>query len=514
MIEVGYVLSLSVITPLIISVLSLFSGKKIGVLKLSVINALALSLPFFIVVVTYADGVLEEGIKDPIFYQHPSIGSFTFVLDPLNAPIVAGISVVTAIVALYSARYMTHRINEMVKGGERVPGMNVYFFLYTLFSLAMIGLAYSTNLVLFYLFLELTLVPSFLLIAYYGYGDRRRISLLYFVWTHVGAVLFLFAALAYGLVTGTFDFMNPVTGKPLIGYAEEALVPLGLVKIVFFAMILGLFIKMAVFGVHMWLPYAHAEAPTPISALLSPNLIGLAGYALARITYTLFPSMMSAYSEYLVILGFITIIYGGLVALRQDDFKRFLAYSSISQMGYILLGVATLTSAGIAGAMLHYFSHAIGKAILFLVAGVFITELHGLRSISKMGGLARVYPLTASAALIGFMHLAGMPPTFGLWSELFIVQGLTQTYMSLGQGVFILVASLMIVSFTLTAAYGFTAMKKIFYGELHEHVPKSNEKNILVISLLLLSLIGLLLFVYPRPLLSTLITYIADMYGV
>lgn len=500
------VLWLTLLIPLIACLISAVKAKW-GYKSLALLNSLALATPLVVIVVGYVRGLLHEGLMDPVVYAHPSVGSFTLLLDGLNTPIVAGISVVTALVALYSARYMYVRLEEMKAHGEIPPGPGTYYFLYTLFSLAMTGLAYSGNLVLFYVFLELTLIPSFLLIAYYGYGDRKRISLMYFVWTHVGAVLFLFGALLYGFSAGTFDFIDPISGEPLVGAAEKSM-PASLAKMAFLMMLLGLFIKMAVFGVHMWLPYAHAEAPTPVSALLSPNLIGLAGYATVRIVYTLFPGCLQAYREYVLAWGFLTILYGGLVALRQTDFKRFLAYSSVSQMGYLVVGIATLTTAGISGAMLHYFSHAIGKAVLFLAAGVFITELHGLRDMTSMGGLARLYPITASASLVGFMHLAGIPPSFGLWSELSIIRGLADSYLSAGQG-FILLSLLVILSFTITAAYAFTAMKRVFYGtsERLKHA-KPEPRGELVYTLAILAFIGLLLFIYPRPLTAPLSRYV------
>src|SRR3990172_9743669 len=127
-------------------------------------------------------------------------------------------------------------------------------------------------------------------------------------------------------------------------------------------------------------------------------------------------SVFSDASVYLMILALITMIYGGLMSLAQDDFKRMLAYSSISQMGYLLLGIASMNTLGMSGAMLQYATHAIGKAILFSVAGVLIVKFNGLRSISKMGGLAVKMPITAALALMGFMQITGIPPSLGFWS--------------------------------------------------------------------------------------------------
>jgi len=300
--------------------------------------------------------------------------------------------------------------------------------------------------------------------------------------------LLLAGIIYYGVKAGTFDYLTvpglkPVVAEALVGDAARVIAAL---------MLAGLFVKMAIIGVHMWLPYAHAEAPTPISALLSPNLIGLAGYAIARFVIPAFPETLLGWRDILVALGLATIIYGGLVALSQTDFKRFLAYSSVSQMGYILAGVGTMTKLGIAGAMLFYLSHAIGKAILFMTAGVFIATLHGLRDIRKMGGLARLYPKTAAASLFGFLNLAGIPPAFGFWAELLVILGLLSVYGGSPNSFLILVTAL-VLALGISAAYSFITMKRIFYGE-----PKMKEApgegGILVNSIIAIVVIGFLVF--------------------
>ncbi|MFN4045843.1 MAG: NuoM family protein, partial [Acidilobaceae archaeon] len=320
-----------------------------------------------------------------------------------------------------------------------------------------------------------------------------RIALMYFIWTHIGGALFLAGILFYGVNAGTFDILIVKQWALEYNNVYAGVKVEGLAMIAPLLIILGLLVKMAVFGVHMWLPYAHAEAPTPVSALLSPNLIGIAGYALARFGLTLFPGFMDLVKHYLVLIAFITIVYGGLVALRQDDFKRFLAYSSISQMGYILLGVSTLTTFGIAGAMLHYLSHAVGKAVLFMIAGVFIAEIRGLRSMSAMGGLARLYPVTAAMALIGFMHLVGVPPAFGMWSELLILLGLSGAYYPGSLYEISLIAVAVIASFIVTAFYSFIAMRRIFFGKPRRESPLEVMDEFKV-SILVIALAGIILF--------------------
>ncbi|MCX8195975.1 MAG: complex I subunit 5 family protein [Acidilobaceae archaeon] len=478
---------LSVLLPVLLAALGSLSQ---GILRFSVIlSALLFLLPGLLGL--YYVGYLDaQQLRDPftIGLKEYSLGSFSLLLDGLSLPVTLGISLVTALVALYSLKYMEHRIDELRREGKQVPGMGGYFVLYNAFSSSMLGMVLSSNLIQFFVFLEISLLTSFALIAYYGYGDRMRIALMYFVWTHVGGALFLAGTLFYGINAGSFDvLLETGYNRAFLEVGAEGIFALAPLLI-----LLGLLVKMAVFGVHMWLPYAHAEAPTPISALLSPNLIGIAGYAIARFGLSLFPSFMKGAADFLFLLALLTIVYGAFVALKQNDFKRFLAYSSISQMGYLLLGISTLTAFGLAGAMLHYLSHAIGKAALFMVAGVFITELRGLRDMNKMGGLARVYPAMAAASLLGFMHLVGMPPTVGMWGELLILLGVVQAFNPLTPWSLLALSIALVLSFLMTAVYSFYAMRKIFFG-----APKmggGEEMDSFKGSVLLIAALGLLLF--------------------
>lgn len=496
---------MSVVLPIAIGIMAWPMKSRSGLHALFYLSAAALLIPLAIVIYGYGAGYLESGsLVDPVLFNLSSygIGTFALGIDGLSAPVVIGLSVVTSFVAIYSIKYMETRVEEMMSHGERVPGLGSYLLLYNLFAATMLGLAFSTNLVEFYVFLEGSLISSFLLIAFYGYGDRRKISLLYFVWTHIGAVVFLTGVLYLGLTIHTFDYLvvsdgalTTIGSVEFIGRAASLIAAL---------MLFGLFVKMAVFGVHMWLPYAHAEAPTPISALLSPNLIGLAGYAIARFIIPLFPTQMEAWRPFLLGLAFTTIIYAGLVALRQTDFKRFLAYSSISQMGYMLLGLATLNPYGITGAMLIYLSHAIGKAVLFMSAGVFITELEGLRDITKMGGLARRYPLVAALALFGFMNLAGLPPSVGMWSEIFIVLGIVNTYLMRSFADMFGLSLLLIVALTVTASYAFITMRRIFYGQPRSKVEGREVVDGFKLSMLAVAVFGFIFFLAIDPLTSGL----------
>ena len=501
-----------VLVPIVLSVLLPFLGRSLGKKSITAIAFILLLYPLALTVFFTIQTGLREPVVDPVIFQSDSLGSFSALLDPLSAPLAISIGLVTTLIAAYSLPYMEHRFEEMEKEKISAPDWGTYYMLYVMFSAAMMGTVLSTNLVEFYIFLELSLLPSFLLIAFYGYGNRERIALMYLIWTHVGALVFLIGSLIVGLSAGTFDFYDPIALQPNMGLGSAVSPALRLPVAI--AMVLGLFVKLAILGVHIWLPYAHAEAPTPVSALLSPNLIGIAGYALVRVAYTLFPDEFSHLTNYMLPLALLTIIYGGLMALAQDDFKRLLAYSSISQMGYLLLGISTLTTAGIAGAMVHYAAHAVGKALLFTTAGVLIVQLHGLRSISKMGGIAPKMPLTASLALIGFMHITGIPPSLGLWSEVLIISGAAGSVLSKSAIAFIGLLIALLIGIGLSTAYAFLTMKRIFFGQPSEAALKAKEAGWnLLAPMAIVAAAGVLLFIWPSILIDPLVSILSSLLG-
>ncbi|MEZ0345882.1 MAG: complex I subunit 5 family protein [Infirmifilum sp.] len=453
---------------------------------------------------TYMVNAANKPWMDPVSFAINGLGTFGMLLDAPSFLVAFSIAVTTALISLYSLPYMEHRFEEMLHEGLHPPGWRSYYFLFTLFSLAMIGTVLSTNIIEFYVFLELTLIPSFLLIAFYGYGDRIRIAIMYLLWTHVGALLFLIGALTVGFQKG-FDFIR-IDGTYNIGLGEGV----SLAIYAFWLMVIGLSVKLAVLGVHMWLPYAHAEAPTPISALLSPNLIGLGGAMMFKIVYVMFPRTFAANGPVLTLWALATIIYGGLMALNQTDFKRLLAYSSISQMGYLLLGLSSVTVYGVAGTFLHYMVHAFGKAVLFGVAGIIIATYHGLRDITKMGGLAEKMPYTASLALLGFMHITGIPPTAGIWSEYLIVRGTVERVLQLGAAWYVGTAIALLLGIGLSTAYAFLTMRRIFYGPLRVDNAHEALKQLLA-PLVILAALGVVSFILASPLIDPLVSQLSKM---
>ena len=416
------------------------------------------------------------------YYEWRPIGLFGLNADGLSIPILFTISLLCALISIYSMSYMAHTI------GEDKSQFGLYYALLLLYSVGMMGAVLATNLIEFYLFFELMLIPSYFLIAKWGSGDRDRISFMYFLWTHIGALAFFAGILSVGYFSGTFDLQTVLTSS----------IPEDLRLLIVGLMVVGLLVKMAAFGLHIWLPHAHAEAPTPISALLSPAMIGIGGYAIVRIVMNILPTAFLEISTVLTVWAVVTMLYGGAMALVQDDIKRLLAYSSISQMGYILLGIASFQPLGVSGAMFQYVTHGVGKGILFMVAGAIMVQADGLRSIRKMGGLAAKMPITATATLIGFLTIMGIPPTTGFISEFLIFAGSFHEAFQLNSMLRITLSSLAVVSTVLTAGYSLWAVRRIFFGPLPAELSNVKEAPwTMTAPILVLSVVSIILGIFP-----------------
>lgn len=482
-------------------------------------------------------------------YAWGQFGNFGLRLDGLSLPFALIIYILCTVIALYSRPYMVHKVKEdlpghgnggvevggevghgssnnpSVHGSHALPSENIesssqatvldtqqyvnnqvalYFALYLTFSMGMLGTVLATNLIQFYVFFELMLVPSFFLIAFYGYGARRRIALMFFFWTHVGAVVLLLGLLAMGFFAGGFDFDTI--------RANASNIPAQWLPLIVFALVMGLGVKLAAFLLHIWLPYAHAEAPTPVSALLSPAMIGIGAYGLLRLWMELLTGTGSyeQYSLYIGMWGLATMIYGGAMALMQDDIKRVLAYSSISQMGYILFGLGSESILGITGGTMMYITHGLGKAILFMMAGSIILQT-GTRSMAKLGGLAGKMPYTAVIAMIGALTIIGIPPTSGFMAEWILFNGVLQTATAEMDPLRTTMFALGILTTVLSSAYILWMYKRIFFGKIPEHLAHVRDPNWYITATMgVLAALTLIIGVYPDLFLNPITDYYSD----
>jgi NADH-quinone oxidoreductase subunit M len=483
---------LAVLLPALCMPIVYFVGRRIG----KAVSWVAL-IPL-IYSSTYFASLLRNVAENPVgeyFYWLPGI-RFGLYADSLSLPIALTVAVLGSIIMIYSYSYMDHSIHEQYHHQENPKAHATYNALYLMYITSMLGVVLSTNLFEFYFFFELMIIPSWALINSYGSGDKEKIALMYLLWSIVGAVVFVTGALSAYALTGSFEIsaLASLTGMPYAG-------------LVVVSMMLGLTVKMAMFGLHVWLPFAHAEAPTPISALLSPAMIGLAAYAIVRMLLPI-KGIIDSNFTLMLIWGLGTMIYGGMMVLAQTDIKRLLAYSSMSQMGYLFIGIASAGTLGVTGSMMHYVSHGLGKAALFLSVGAIMHQT-GHRDIRKLGGLADRMPISALAFLIGAMSIGGIPPTVGYPSKLSIFMG------SFGPGIDHISADFIfalvgILSTALTIGYTMWTMRRIFYGPLPEHLQDVEEASpFMTVPMLLLCIISILLGIYPKPILDPLMEVIA-----
>jgi len=490
-----------VVVPIVLAPITYAIGRGVG--KHAGWVPFAASLYMLVLIGLVGLHVHEYGNLVESYTWAPLAGmTFTLLVDGLNVWVAATIILLCMVTSVYSIRYMEHRISEMY-GGDYKPAHATYYALYLLYEAGMVGTVLSTNLIQFYLFYELMLIPSWALINNYGYGERERIGIMYFLWTHVGAVLLLAGILTAYTITGSFEMSSLSLVESMAGRYVATLV--------MFAILIGFFVKMAVFILHIWLPYAHAEAPTPISALLSPAMIGIGGYAIARIVIENMYDLFATYSLAFAVWALITMVYGGLMAMAQDDIKRFLAYSSISQMGYLFLGLASVSTLGVAGAMFQYVSHGLGKCILFSVAGILICQV-GTRSIRRMGGLAARMPATAVLCLIGFLTISGVPPTSGFMSKWLLFLGVFSNALSDSSPSMLVVAIIAIIMTVITVGYCFWTMKRVFFGPLPEELKDVREAPAIMLApLFLLAVVSLLIGIYPRAVTDFLVGFLSSL---
>ncbi len=497
----SYTLGLVLLVPLIATPIVYVLGKNFGK-GTGWLTALPLVITLFLLA-TVAVEIQGGGSYEEVYSWAPQAGlSFGLMADGLNIWMLLTINLLCLGISVYSIPYMEHRFHEWEHETGEPMGEGAYatyYALYLLYAVGMLGTVMATNTIQFYFFYELMLVPSWALVNNYGYGERERIGMMYFMWTHVGAVILLAGLLTSYWITGSFEIsaLAGVVGHPWAGWVA-------------FAILIGFFTKMAVFGIHIWLPYAHAEAPTPISALLSPAMIGIGSYAAIRLVAIPMAPVFQTFSLVFTIWALLTMVYGGLMALAQDDIKRFLAYSSVSQMGYIFLGLASAGAYGEAGAIFHYVSHGFGKCILFCVAGVLIANA-GTRSIKKMGGLADRMPITATLALLGFFAIGGVPPTIGFMSKFMVFSGVFETAM--GSSVQLAVAVVAIIMTVLTVGYSLWTVRRVFFGPLAEGMEEVKEANQLYLApMIVFALMAVIIGVYPRLVTDYIIPYFSAVF--
>jgi multicomponent Na+:H+ antiporter subunit D len=371
------------------------------------------------------------------------------MLDGFSLLMLVTIALVSLFACIFSVNYMEH-----------YGGKGSYYALFLVMVAGMNGLVLTTDLFSMYVFLEVAAVASYALVAFGLKHDEVEAAFKYLMLSVVATTGILLAMSFIYLMGGSLQISE------IAGYVAATMnSKLAGLCLAFF--LLGFGLKAAVVPFHAWLPDAHPSAPAPISAMLSGVLIKVSGiYALVRVVYSIF-GMPPVLTQVLMVLGVLSMAAGALLALGQEDFKRMLAYSSISQIGYIIIGFGLGTPLGIMGAMFHLFNHATFKGLLFLDAGA--TEYAtGTRDLTKLGGINNRLPITGLTTTVGTFSIAGVPPFNGFWSKLLIIVALVQA----GQTT---VAAIAIGVSILTLWYFLLMQRRAFYGKLAAGLEKIKE---------------------------------------
>jgi NADH-quinone oxidoreductase subunit M len=476
----SHLLSIILFTPLVGAALLLFVSQRQTTLIRWIANIVAflgfvVSLPLWF---AYDPAGAQFQFVERMPWI-PSIGAEYFLgVDGFSVLLILLTTLMGVIAILSSWTAITERVKEY------------YIFLLVLQS-GMIGAFVSLDFLLFFLFWEVMLVPMYFLIGIWG-SDRRLYSAIkFFLYTLVGSVVMLLGILAlyfhYHEVTQVWSFD--------ITKYQAANIPTGLQWWLFLAFFLGFSIKVPMFPFHTWLPDAHTDAPTAGSVILAAILLKMGTYGFIRFSLPILPDASRTFVPMMVTLSIIGIIYGALVAMAQKDWKRLVAYSSVSHMGMVTLGMFALNPVGMAGSIIQQLNHGISTGALFLLVGVVYERRH-TREISEYGGLSKVMPVYAAVFMIMTMSSIGLPTLNGFIGEFLILQGAFTANIwwavAAGSGV------------VLGAAYMLWLYQRTMFGKIenpkNEHLPDLNFREFMTFAPLII--LAVWIGIYPAPFLE------------
>ena len=403
----NYYLSLILFTPLVGALVILLINKQNVSAIRWIANAFAM-IGFLISVPLWywynPDGAQYQFIERAPWI--PSIGADYFLgIDGLSTLLILLTTMMGAIAVLSSWEAITERVKEY------------YIFLLVL-QTGMLGAFMSLDFLLFFLFWEVMLVPMYFLIGIWGSANRLYSAIKFFLYTLVGSVIMLLGILALYFyahsVTGVYSFD--------VTQFQKLNLPPNLQWWIFLAFFLGFAVKVPMFPFHTWLPDAHTDAPTAGSVILAAVMLKMGTYGFLRFSLPILPDASRAFVPMMVVLSIIGIVYGALVALAQKDWKRLVAYSSVSHMAMVMLGMFALNPVGLTGSIIQQLNHGISTGGLFLLVGVVYERRH-TREISEYGGLSKVMPVYAAIFLVMTMSSIGLPTLNGFIGEILILQG-------------------------------------------------------------------------------------------
>lgn len=372
--------------------------------------------------------------------------------------------------------------------------VKAYMSLFLLLETGMLGVFLALDLLLFFVFWEIGLVPMYFLINQWGGANRNYASLKFILYTMGGSLGLLLAIQMIGVISGSFDLVQLFITWPALQGSLFG-IPIGTVKaIAFWAFVIAFAIKVPIWPFHTWLPDAHTEAPTAGSMLLAGVLLKLGAYGFLRLVLPLYPAESKYYAGALAFLATMAIIFGALSAFGQTDFKRLVAYSSINHMGFVVLGIAAAAWAtkgpdaqlALNGAVLQMFTHGLSAAGMFFLVGVLYDRTH-TRDLNAYGGLFPLVPVYGGILIFTAMGSLGLPGLGGFVSEFLVVRG--------AWPIFTLATALGMIGLFFTGAYVLKALKQVLHGPLNDHwkghLTEISTREVLVIAPLMVLMLAI-----------------------
>ena len=471
-------LSAIIFLPLIGAIIILFGlndPKKVRAWAV-LIGFLELLLGFLCFYLFQTDDINKVGNMEFVAYKDwiPLLNiQYHLGVDGLSVPLVL-LTALLGFCAIVASLGVEMRVKE-------------YFIWLLILQSAVMGVFISLDFVLFFIFWELELLPMYFLISIWGSGRKDYSAMKFVIFTLTGSAFMLVAILGLYFSTGTFSFVE------LSGAVSEAklIMPAGLM---FGFLFLAFAIKLPVWPLHTWLPDAHTDAPTAVSVMLAGVLLKMGGYGMIRLAIGIFPGEAQKWSWAIAVIAVISVLYGAVCTIRQTDLKRLVAFSSVSHMGYVLLGMSSVvgvggsvSSVGLTGAAMQMFTHGTITGLLFLVVGLIYDKAH-TRHIPDLGGLASNMPFVAAAFLVAGLASLGLPGTSGFIAELLVFLGTFEVWPW--------ITGLSVFAIVLTSGYILWMIQRVFFGPAISRLDQVGDATIvqavpLVILIVSIMVVGL-----------------------
>lgn len=491
------ILSLLILIPLIGAIITLFMGgerQKYAKYVAGIFAAITLVLALLVM---FADNYADLSESYTWIQTSSIVINFSLAVDGLSILMVFLTALLVLLVVIFSA--------------EENDRPHYFHTLVLAMEVGLMGVYLASDYFLFYVMWELTLIPMYFMISWYGGPRRHYAAIKFFIYTHVASLVLLIGIFAMawqaGAMTGTVDFSFAAINAimPTTSTAFQALV--------FALLFFGFMVKMPAVPFHTWLPDAHTEAPTGGSVLLAGVMLKMGSYGIIRVCLEAFPEGAHYWQWLIIAIALLSIVYGAFACIAQTDLKKMVAFSSISHMGMVMLGIGCLSEAGVTFAIFQMFAHGLITGILFMVCGMTGHKV-GTREMPLLGGLAGKMPIYATFMMIGFMASLGLPGLVGFWGEFGVIFSFYEFIQSEGL-IWMLVFCLL--SLMLTAGYYIWAMQKTLFGPettkidmSHAHDVSKTEGIALAVLCVLVALFG----VWPDAALSFIEPYAEMLIGV